>query len=132
MKKRWISLILAIIMAASLLGSVPVTAEEIPDMHVSEAFLGVLKKMEGFYAQPYWDYGQYSIGYGSYCCPLKDGEDPMIYEAYRKYMETPITEEEATQLLINELAGFEKSVNNFIKKLKLAQIILYTSQIHFV
>lgn len=114
MKKRWISLILAMIMVVSLLGSIPVIAEEVPDMTVSEAFLGILKQMEGFYAQPYWDYGQYSIGYGSYCCPIEG--DPMQYEAYRKYMETPITEEEATQLLLNELSGFERSVNNFIKK----------------
>ena len=64
MKKRWISLILALIMVVSLLGPLPAIAEEVPDMRVSEAFLGILKQMEGFDAQPYWDYGQYSIGYG--------------------------------------------------------------------
>ena len=114
MKKRWISLILAMIMVVSLLGSMPVIAEEVPDMTVSEAFLGILKQMEGFYAQPYWDYGQYSIGYGSYCCPLLD--DPWTDPTYKYYMENPITEEQATQLLLNELSGFERSVNNFIKK----------------
>ena len=114
MKKRWISLILAMIMVVSLLGSMPVIAEEVPDMTVSEAFLGILKQMEGFYAQPYWDYGQYSIGYGSYCCPLLD--DPWTDPTYKYYMENPITEEQATQLLLNELSGFERSVNNVIKK----------------
>ena len=114
MKKRWIGLILAIIMVVSLSGILAATASEIPDMHVSESFLGVLKKMEGFYPQPYWDYGQYSIGYGSYCCELLD--DPWTDPTYKYYMENPISEADATQLLIKELSGFERDVNKFIKK----------------
>lgn len=110
MKKRWISLILAIIMTLSLLPVIPATAVEAPDMHVSEAFLGVLKKMEGFYSKPYWDYAQYSIGYGSFCS--YSNTDPM----YKHYMANPITEEQATELLIQELADFERSVNDFIKE----------------
>lgn len=73
---------------------------------VSDEMLRVLKKLEGFAAYAYWDYKQWSIGYGSRC--------PAGKEKY--YQEHPITEEYAEELLRGELDYFEKEVNDFIKE----------------
>ncbi len=82
-------------------------------MVVSQELLDMLKTMEGFYAQPYWDYKQWTIGYGTRC------PDDMV-EYYKK---NPITEEKAQEMLMAELVEYEVPVNNFIKKhgLKLKQ-----------
>ena len=114
MKKRWISVILAVIMVITLLGGVPVGAEEIPDMKISDKFLEVLKKMEGFYAYPQWDYAQWTVGYGTRC-----PDDKLNYWTESN----PITEEEALALLDEEMSDYEGPVNAFIKKygLKLEQ-----------
>lgn len=74
--------------------------------HVSDEMMAVLKKMEGFAAYAYWDYKQWSIGYGSEC--------PKGKEQY--YQKNPITEEYAEELLRGELNYFEKEVNDFIKE----------------
>ncbi len=77
-------------------------------MKVSDKMLSVLKKLEGFSAYAYWDYKQYSIGYGSKCpdkkyYPVSDGGQGLA-----------ITEEYAEELLRGELEYFEREVNGFI------------------
>lgn len=122
MKKRWISLILAVIMIVSLLGTVPALAEEIPDMKISDKFLEVLKQMEGFYPYPQWDYAQWTVGYGTRC-----PDDKLNYwtkgDPNTPDDDNPITEEEALALLDAEMSNYEIPVNKFIKKygLKLEQ-----------
>ena len=65
-------------------------------MKVSDELLRVLKQLEGFSPYAYWDYKQYSIGYGSVC--------PEGYELYYSKVEdggqgNQITEEYAEELL---------------------------------
>ena len=87
-------------------GGTPPPVPDDPTMHVSDKLLDVLKQLEGFEPYAYWDYKQYSIGYGSKC------PDGMV-EYYQK---NPITREYAEELLQNELVEFEKSVNKFIER----------------
>lgn len=76
--------------------------------HVSDEMLAVLKKMEGFYNTCYWDYKQYSIGYGSRC------PEPM--GAHANGQSHTITDAYAEELLRGELDYFEREVNDFIKE----------------
>ena len=73
---------------------------------ISDQMMTMLKQLEGFNAYAYWDYSQWSIGYGSLC--------PAGMEDY--YQKNPITLEYAEQLLRNELDYFEGKVNGFIQK----------------
>lgn len=98
----------------------PQAQTEQEPMKVSDELLRVLKQLEGFNPHAYWDYKQYSIGYGSKC--------PAGYEMYYSKVEDggqghQISEEYAEELLRGELDYFEKVVNNFITRhnLTLAQ-----------
>lgn len=89
-------------------------------MHISNEMIEVLKQLEGFSPHAYWDYSQYSIGYGSEC--------PKGKEKYYMSKEDggeghEITVEYAEELLRKELDYFEEVVNNFITRhsLTLAQ-----------
>ncbi len=61
-----------------------------------------IKAREGFTATAYWDYQQYSIGYGSYC---EKDEYP-----------DGITEKQADHLLRRRLQGFEEKLDAFLDK----------------
>ncbi len=67
---------------------------------MSEDGLNMLKRLEGFAAQKYWDYQQWSIGYGTAC-----GED--------EYPDG-ITEAEASELLVKVLERYEAYVDTFL------------------
>ena len=75
-------------------------------MKVSDELLRVLKQLEGFSPYAYWDYKQYSIGYGSKC--------PEGMETY--YQNNPISLEYAEELLRGELDYFEEKINDFITR----------------
>lgn len=62
-----------------------------PDTTASESCIQMIKDYEGFVRYPMWDYGQYSIGYGTHC-------DPSDYP-------NGITEAEADLLLREVLAA---------------------------
>ena len=113
MRKKIASLLFAavILLGVVSLGVVPVSAAS--DFSASKDCLELLKSEEGFSSKPYWDYSQYTVGYGT-SCP----SDKVEY-----YMQNGITKEEATELLKNALASAEKKLNNFIDKhsLKLTQ-----------
>ena len=114
MKRKWLCGLLAVVMVLGLMPAITVTAAETyTDMTVSEDFIELLKRMEGFSATPHYDYGHYSYGYGS-TCP----DDMVDY-----FTKNPLTEEQAEEILREDLKDTEKSVNNFAKKydLKLAQ-----------
>jgi len=79
-------------------------AVEITELSVSEELVELLQGMEGFIAIPKWDYGQWSVGFGSRC-PDEDLE---------RYQKEGIPPEEAHQLMLDHLAEFEKDVNAFM------------------
>lgn len=117
--KRILSLTLAFVM---VLGLVRVTVhadtndlgmrllesgEEYQTMTVSQPMIDMIKDMEGFRAEPYWDVSQWSIGYGSSC-----GTDPDVKP------DITVTEEEAEQMLLERLeSNYGKTVNNYCKKI---------------
>lgn len=111
--------VIALVIAVMLSIGIAVAGEEnqeppaAEDMKVSAQLLNVLKQLEGFNPHAYWDYKQYSIGYGSKC--------PEGYENYYLSVEdggqgNKISEEYALELLAGELVYFENVVNNFIKR----------------
>lgn len=105
--KRITSLLLAIVLFAGLVLTAAPTAHAASELTVSDALVEILKKEEGFSAKPYWDYGQYTVGYGTRC------PDDMLEE----YKNNGISEEDAEVLLRNYLAGTESVINKkFIDK----------------
>ncbi len=121
MYKRYIALLLALCMLCSTLPGVdaafaqtyedvapstyatqnPSAQTRVSGMRFSENGVNFLKRQEGFTKYATWDYGQYSIGYGSGC-------DPSDYP-------NGITEAEADRLLREYVVTFENVVNNYMR-----------------
>ena len=99
--KRITSFLLAIVLFAGLVLTAAPTAYAASEMKTSDALVEVLKKEEGFSATPYWDYAQYTVGYGTRC------PDDMFEE----YSKNGISEEDADVLLRNYLAATENTIN---------------------
>ncbi len=76
-------------------------------MTSSDELIEVLKKMEGFHPVAYWDYSQWTIGYGTRCPTGKE-------KYYTK--DNPMTVAEAESLLHKELLYFENVINNYAEK----------------
>ena len=91
-------------------GIVPVPAFAASDMRISDMGVNVIKQLEGFAKYPYWDYSQYSVGYGTRCPADK----------LEQYKRDGISEAEAEALLVEFLASFEKDVNKFANKYNLS------------
>ena len=99
--------VLIFVMALVLLaGMIPVTAFAASDFKTSDAGIDLIKDFEGFSAKPYWDYEQWTVGYGTRC------PDDKLEE----YKENGITKAEAQKLLEKEIKSYENSVNKFINK----------------
>ncbi len=83
------------------------TTEEYVYTPMSLSFFGIemIKSFEGFYSKAYWDYRQWTIGYGSRC---EEGQFP-----------NGITEAQATELMKEEMPIYVNAVNNFIKSYEL-------------
>lgn len=71
-------------------------------LRTTEQMIAFIKQKEGFQEKAYWDYAQYSIGYGSAC--TKD-EYP-----------NGITEAQADILLREMLQGFEEKLDKFLQE----------------
>lgn len=102
MQKRVISLLLSVLTLFSLVSLAVPTAYAASDLTVSDACIEFIKGQEGFTAKPYYDYGQYSVGYGTACSA----------SAYPN----GITEEEAEQLLREYITDDEARLNAFADK----------------
>lgn len=116
--KRIVTFVLAVVMlftcfpSAALaaenkttIGMADVGAEGYQTMTSSQSLLDVIKSMEGFSETPYWDYGQYTIGFG---CNASQEEG---------FLEK-VTVEEAEELLRRELKEkYELQVNSFCAKI---------------
>ena len=66
----------------------------------------ILKLEEGFSVKPYWDYTQWTVGYGTKC------PDDMV-EHYKTY---GISQADAEILLRKHMAGMEADIDNFVSK----------------
>ena len=106
--KRSFCLLLAAVMLLSCVGFLAPQATA-AELTTSEKCINMLKEMEGLAKYPYWDYLQWTVGYGTKC-PDEDLE---------RYRRDGITEAEADQLLRSSIRGFEKSVNSFDSKYSL-------------
>jgi uncharacterized repeat protein (TIGR02543 family) len=105
MGKRILSFTLATIMILGALSLSIQPAFATSDMKLSDEGIAYLKRWEGFSRTPYWDYGQWTVGYG-FACPKDKLEE---------YKENGIPNDEAEELLKNYIASFESYVNKFIK-----------------
>lgn len=109
MKKRLISLLLAVVLLVGAFAIGPVQARAASAMEASEGVIEIIKKLEGFQKYPYKDYTQYTVGYGTECPP----------EDLERLLRDGITEEEALALLDKHIGIAEKAVNRFIDKFSL-------------
>lgn len=106
MHKRWISLLLALVMVLGLASGGAITASAASEMKASESLIALIKQFEGFSSKPILDYSQWSVGYGSAC---NSGDYP-----------NGITVEEADKLLRADVAKFETTINDFATKYNLS------------
>lgn len=111
-KRRLLCILLTVILVAGMLSGTALTTSA-AEMDVSQNFLAMLKKMEGFYPEPYWDYSQWSIGYGS-CLFYGKKDDPKAQELVTYYRNHPLTEAEATEWMVRELQNYINPVRAFL------------------
>ena len=103
MTRRIICLLLAVVLVVSM-GAICASAES--GLHFSAEGLRVLKAEEGFSSKPYWDYAQWTVGYGTKCPDDKLDE----------YTQNGIPEAEAEALLLVYIDRFESEIEKFIAK----------------
>ena len=106
MKKRILSIVITIALLVTLipLGAVPVSGAS--EFVASQEMISVLKAFEGFSRYPYWDYSQWTVGYGT---RVPDGK-------LTEYQTNGIPEEEAEALLAEFLENMGSAVNSFADK----------------
>ena len=75
-------------------------------MTASSSCVDFIKKVEGFSPQPYYDYNQYTVGYGTKC-PT---------EKYFEYTANGIPKSEAEELLKEHITGIEETLNKKLLK----------------
>ena len=106
MKKRILSILLAAALVLTLIPLGAPAAKAASNLVISDAGIEMIKKWEGFSAKPYWDYRQWTVGYGT---RVPDGK-------LEEYQTNGISVEEATVLLKLMLEDMGRSVNGFIDK----------------
>ena len=89
-----------------LLTLAPLSVSAAEELTASQELISVLKEWEGFSRYPYWDYKQWTVGYGT-CTP-----DDKLAE----YRANGIPEAEAEELLQYYLDKMGKSINSFAEK----------------
>ena len=111
MRKKLICIALVAVLLLAIVPPQKASASNADQLDISDEFLAVLKQFEGFMynGYPYWDYGQYSIGYGSFCSYTQD-------DTYWYYMSNPLTEAQASEKLVNELQYFINKVRDYMRR----------------
>lgn len=109
MNKRILSILLALVMCVGLLPMAAFPASAASELVPSDDCINAIKKWEGFSAKPYWDYSQWTVGYGT---RVPDG----MLDTYKA---NGITQEEADILLREHLESTAKSLNSFCDKYSL-------------
>ena len=107
--KRIVSFALAMVLTLTVVFCAGITVSADPALTVSDECIEILKAYEGFCKYPYWDYGQWTVGYGTRCPADK----------LDTYKQNGITDEEAEDLLRQYVAGYEEDLLYFIKKYSL-------------
>ena len=116
--KRVLSAILVVVLLVACLPVTGVFAKEVTPakvekLQVSEQLIAMVKKEEGFSKTAYWDYSQYSIGYG---CAVKNKNNQVVRTKAEvdEIYPNGITEAEADKLLRQRIAeDYAAPVNNF-------------------
>ena len=108
--KRTMGLVLTAILLLGVIFGTCLTVSADTDMKVSDECIEILKAYEGFCQYPYWDYGQWTVGYGTRCPADK----------LDTYKANGITEEEAEELLRVFVADYEDDLHYFINKYSLS------------
>lgn len=103
MMKRLLCAVLALVLVFSF---VPLRASAVDNMSASEDCVNFIKNIEGFHAIPYWDYSQWTVGFGNKCPD----------ESLLRYMEEGIPVEEAEALLRKNMVYFNRELNKFIAR----------------
>lgn len=107
MNKRVLSMCLVFVLMLSICAVAPLRVRAASQMTASDNCLSVIKELEGFSGKPYLDTdGKYTIGYGTRC------PDDLV----SKYMNEPMTKEEADAELRKEMVTYEKAVNAFVDR----------------
>ncbi len=109
MRKRVLSFVLSVMLLLTLIPLGAVSARAESNMVISDNGIEMIKKWEGFSVKPYWDYRQWTVGYGT---RVPDGK-------LEDYQTKGISVEEATVLLKMMLEDMGRSVNAFIDKYNL-------------
>ncbi len=105
MKRRILSFFLALIIISGSVTFSNGTVSALTAMQTSQTGLDMIKGFEGFHTKAYWDYSQWTIGYGS--CAGTNPKAPDI---------ATITKEAAETLLQTQLKTYEGFVNIFLNK----------------
>jgi len=105
MKKRILCIIIALFTAAGAVTAGLFAASAATAMKTSETGIEMIKGFEGFYAKAYWDYSQWTIGYGSFAGSNPEKPDIAV-----------ITVEQADARLREQIVKYEGYVNAFLNK----------------
>ena len=105
MARRMICFLLSAMMVFGMCAMAAPQVSAANDLTVSENGIALIKEFEGFAAKPFYDYTQYSVGYGTACKP---GDYP-----------NGITKAQADQLLRAEIEKIEDHLNRFAEKYSL-------------
>ena len=104
MRRRVIGMLLAAVILFGTICAMAPSVSAASAMKTSENCIAVIKKLEGFSKYPYYDYGQWTVGYGT-ACPSEDRA---------RYTKSGITDAEADALMREYVAEFEEDLNRFI------------------
>ena len=104
MMKRILSIALTVALLITMIPMSAVPAKAAAEFTVSQECVDIIKKWEGFRDKPYWDYQQWTVGYGT---RVPDGK----LEEYQTY---GISREEAESQLIEYLNKDGETLNKFI------------------
>lgn len=106
MKRRILGVVLMVALLFSFATLFAVDANAASDMRASQEIVDMIQSIEGFQAIPYWDYAQWTVGFGTEC-PEEDLE---------RYRAEGIPVEEAQALFAKHMVRHENAVNKFIDK----------------
>lgn len=104
---------------AASVGMAAIGASGYQTMTTSQKGIDMIKVMEGFYAEAYWDYSQWTIGYGSYAGSSTYSDKPtqtLTYAEAEELLKTQLREGYTTSSG-QTVKGYEQYVNEYCKRI---------------